>query len=150
MNKKLLLVALLAVAGFVTLTAFGGKTREQQQAEIQSAVQARLEEFRLQKQTECDDRVKMAAQTRYDEYLATMAAADAGKTGTKKTGKGSKGPKVDPIPTKPPTDPQKTRSGASKPGDVEEQKKRSGASPTNTPPDPSQQKRRPGASGGGN
>ena len=57
MNKKLILAGIVVAAGFITLTAFGGKTREQQTQEIAAAVQARLDEFAAQKDEECTMKV---------------------------------------------------------------------------------------------
>lgn len=112
MNKNLLLVGAVAVAGFLTLTAFGGKTLEQQQAEVKAAVDAKVASLRLEKQADCDSRVMAAAQTKYDEVVATRAAAAMpGKT----TGKGATKPtrpRVDPLPqpTKPtPSNPSKDK-----------------------------------------
>ncbi|MCC6411524.1 MAG: hypothetical protein IT270_07680 [Saprospiraceae bacterium] len=95
MNKKLLLLCTIAVAGFVTLTAFGGKTLEQQKAEIAVMVQGKLDELRAAKEVECTDRVNLEAQRRFDEYLAAEAAAKP-TTGKKTT---SKGPSAKPVPT---------------------------------------------------
>lgn len=148
MNKKLLLAGIAVTAGFVFLTAFGPK-QDQQKQEIAAAVTARLDEFRAQKEEECTMKVNAEAQTRYQAYLASKPVetpkAAAGKT-TKKKGSSTK---VTPLPQKAPTDPQKTRPGATQPGNVEEQKTRSGASPTTTPVSPAEQKKRPGAAGGG-
>jgi hypothetical protein len=102
MNKKLLFLCTIAVAGFVTLTAFGGKTLEQQKAEIAVMVQGKLDEFRAQKEVECTDRVNLEAQRRFDEYLAAQAAA---KPTTGKKGS-SKGPSAKPVPA--PTKPTST------------------------------------------
>ena len=147
MNKKLILAGIVVAAGFITLTAFGGKTREQQTQEIAAAVQARLDEFAAQKDEECTMKVNEEAQVRHQAYLAALQA-EAAKPGGKKTTKKGTGTKVAPLPQKVPTDPQKTRSGAAQPGDVEQQKKRAGAAPTTTPA-PAEQKKRPGAAGGG-
>jgi len=149
MNKKLILAGIVVAAGFITLTAFGGKTREQQTQEIAAAVQARLDEFAAQKDEECTMKVNEEAQVRHQAYLATVQAEAAAKPGSKTTKKkAGTGTKVAPLPQKVPTDPQKTRSGAAQPGDVEQQKKREGAAPTTTPV-PAEQKKRPGAAGGG-
>lgn len=123
MNKKLLFLCTLAVAGFVTLTAFGGKTLEQQKAEIAVLVQGKLDELRAQKEVECTDRVNLEAQRRFDEYLAAQAAA---KPTTGKKG-GSKGPSAKPVPTTPPpakpTDPKKDQMEQNKSGTTTDQKK---------------------------
>lgn len=152
MNKKLLLAGAVAVAGFFTLTAFDGKTLKQQKDEIAAAVTAKLETLRSEKALECDNRVQSEATIRIEAWKAEMAAAPvAGKGGVKKGG--AKGPKVDPLPAgSKPTDPQKTRGGAAKEGDVENQKQRGGAVNTTSPATPEQQKKRGGAvkQGGGN
>jgi hypothetical protein len=150
MNKKMLFAGALALVGFVGLTAFDGKTLAQQKEEIAAAVTAKLETLRSEKAAECDTRVQTEATTRFDAWKMEQEAAPAApaKGGAKKGT--SKGPKVDPLPTKPaPTDPQKTRGGAVQPGNAEQQKERSGsAAPTQTP---EQQKKRGGAAkqGGG-
>ena len=147
MNKKLLLAGIAITAGFFFLTAFGPK-QEQQKQEIAAAVTARLDEFRAQKEEECTMKVNAEAQTRFEAYLASKPVETpkaAGKT-TKKKGSSTK---VSPLPQTAPTDPQKTRPGASQPGSVEEQKTRRGATPTTTPVSPTEQKKRPGAAGGG-
>lgn len=153
MNKNLLLAGAVAVAGFFTLTAFDGKTLAQQKEEIAAAVTAQLEMLRTEKTAECDTRVQEEANVRLEAWKAEMAAAPAPTKGGVKKG-GSKGPKVDPLPTgtKPPTDPQKSRGGAVKEGDIEKQKERGGAINTTSPTAPEQQKKRGGAvkQGGGN
>jgi hypothetical protein len=150
MNKKMFFAGALAVAGFIGLTAFDGKTLAQQKEEIAAAVTAKLETLRSEKAAECDARIQTEATTRFETWKTEQAAAPAQAKGGAKKG-GSKGPKVDPLPvgTKAPTDPQKTRGGAVQPGSVEQQKERSGsASPTQSP---EQQKKRGGAvkQGGG-
>ena len=145
MNKKVLFAGMIAVAGFVTLTAFGGKTRADQQIEIDNAVKAKLETYRTELTAACDARVEAEAMTRYDAVVAQRAAEEAAKPAAGKKGgkKVTKGPKVDPLPqpTKPaPTDPQKTRGGVITP---EAQKN----PPATT--DPATQKKRGGLSGGG-
>lgn len=146
MNKKLILAGIVVAAGFITLTAFGGKTLEQQKQEIAAAVQARLDEFAAQKDEECTMKINEEAQVRYQAYVDSKPAEPV-KPAVKSTKK--KGGKVTPLPQTAPTDPQKTRPGATQPGNVEEQKTRSGATPTTKPADPVQQKKRPGAAGGG-
>ena len=107
MNKNLLLVGAVAAAGFLTLTAFGGKTLEQQQAEDQAAVDAKIATLRTEKQMECDSRVTASAQMKYDEVLAARTAEMTTKGGKKS----SRGPRVDPLPqgSKPKTDPSKDK-----------------------------------------
>lgn len=103
MNKKIILAGFVVVAGFVTLTAFGGKTKEQQAQEIATAVTAKLDEFRAQKEEECTGLVNTEAQTRYQAYVAEMeAAAATAPKGTKTTTKKKSTTKKDPLPqTKP-------------------------------------------------
>lgn len=94
----MLFAGALAVAGFIGLTAFDGKTLAQQKEEIAAAVTAKLETLRSEKAAECDTRVQTEATTRFEAWKAEQAAAPApAKGGTKKGG--SKGPKVDPLPT---------------------------------------------------
>lgn len=146
----MLFAGALAVAGFIGLTAFDGKTLAQQKEEIAAAVTAKLETLRSEKAAECDARVQTEATTRFETWKAEEAAAAPApaKGGAKKST--PKGPKVDPLPSKPaPTDPQKSRGGAVQQGNPEQQKERSGsAAPTQTP---EQQKKRGGAvkQGGG-
>lgn len=152
MNKNLLLAGAVAVAGFFTLTAFDGKTLAQQKEEIASAVTTKLDELRAEKSAECDAKVEAEASTQFETWKAEMAAAPTPTKGVVK-GKGSKGPKVDPLPSgSKPTDPQKTRGGAVQEGNVEQQKERGGAINTTSPTAPEQQKKRGGAvkQGGGN
>lgn len=114
MNKKILLAGAVVVAGFITLTAFDGKTLAQQKEEIAAAVTAKLEALRTEKAAECDARVQVEITTRVDAWKAEMAAAPAApapaKGGSKKGG--AKGPKIDPIPVTPPpakVDPKKDK-----------------------------------------
>ena len=100
MNKKLLLLGAFALsAGFFALTAFDGKTLEQQKAEIAQTITMKLDELRAAKEQECTDRVETAAQQKFQEVLAARAAEEAKKPG-KKPSKPStgKGPKPDPTP----------------------------------------------------
>ena len=108
MKNKLLLAGAFAVAGFVGLTAFGG-TKAEQEAQIKAAVETKLAEYTTELQDACTARVEAEAQTRYEAVVAERAAAEAAKPmpGKKPVTKpkGSKGPKVDPLPqgTKPST-----------------------------------------------
>lgn len=158
MKNKLLLAGAIAAAGFIGLTAFGG-TKAEQDAQIKAAVDAKLAAYTAELQAACDARVEAEAQTRYEAVVAERAAAEAAKPAApgKKPAtkpKGSKGPKVDPLPqaTKP-TDPQKTRGGAVQEGNTQQQKERSGATPeAPAGTAPAAQKKRGGAvkEGGGN
>lgn len=134
MNNKLLLAGAITVAGFIGLTAFGG-TKAEQDAQIKAAVEAKLAAYTTELQDACEARVEAEAQTRYEAIVAERAAAETAKPmpGKKPVTKpkGTKGPKVDPLPqgTKP-TDPVKTRGGATQEGNIEKVKERSGATPT--------------------
>jgi phenylpyruvate tautomerase PptA (4-oxalocrotonate tautomerase family) len=148
MNKKIMLGGLVVLAGFITLTAFGGKTLEQQKQEIAAEITAQLDEFRAQKQEECTIRINEEGQRRYDEFVASLPTKEATKyTKPKSKPKGSTTTKKDPLPQTTPTDPQKTRGGAIEKGNVEEQKKRGGAIEQGGDPvqNAEQQKKRGGA-----
>ena len=111
MHKKILFAGVLAVAGFVTLTAFGAKTLAEQKAEIDTAVKAKLEALRADKTAECDARVETEAQTRFEAAQAAKATEEAVapvKGGKPKKKGTAKGPKVDPLPaaSKPGPDPK--------------------------------------------
>ena len=154
MNKKLILAGMVIIAGFVTLTAFDGKTLEQQKQEIAVAITTQLDEFRAEMQEECTLRVNEEGQRRYDEYLATLPAKPAASPGKSTPRKpASKTTTKNPLPQTVPTDPQKTRGGAVQEGNVEEQKKRGGAVPSGGDPvqKAEEQKKRGGAvkQGGG-
>ena len=56
MNKNLLFIGAVAVAGYLTLTAFGGKTKAEQMAEIKEKVQMGLDELRTAEKAACDAR----------------------------------------------------------------------------------------------
>lgn len=112
MNKKLILVGAIGVAGFFVFSAFDGKTLAQQKAEIQQTITMKLDELRAQKEQECTDKVNAAAQVKFDEIVAARAAEEAKKPVKSSTkSKGSKGPKVDPLPqpSKPSTTPSKDK-----------------------------------------
>ena len=119
MNKKFLLAGFVLAAGFVTLTAFGGKTLEQQKQEIAAAVTAKLDEFRAQKEEECTNRVNTEAQTRFQTYLTEKeAAAAAAKPTVAKSGTKKKPTTVkkDPLPqTKPADNTNRSRGDAVNP-----------------------------------
>ena len=113
MKNKLLLAGAFAVAGFVGLTAFGG-TKAEQEAQIKAAVETKLAEYTTELQDACTARVEAEAQTRYSAIVAErVAAMPGGKKPTTKP-KGTKGPKVDPLPQ--PTKPANT--GTERPGAV--------------------------------
>lgn len=103
MNKKIILGALVVLGGFITLTAFGGKTLEQQKQEIAAEITAQLDEFRAQKQEECTMRINEEAQRRYTEYVASLPAPTTAKPGSGTKTKPRTKPTVkDPLPqTKP-------------------------------------------------
>ncbi|MBL7803591.1 MAG: hypothetical protein JNL02_07640 [Saprospiraceae bacterium] len=113
MNKKLLLAGIVAVVGFVTLTAFGGKTLEQQKAEIQTAITAKLEEFRATKQEECNTRVTTEAQNRFTQWQAeeeAKAAATPGKKSSTPKNKPASKPSTQPLPQPQPPAPTNPKS----------------------------------------
>jgi hypothetical protein len=158
MNKNLMILGAAVVGGFITLTAFGPKTKVEQMADIKTKIEAGLEEFRAAEVAKCDERVAAEVKTQYDAMLAAapapaIAAPMPGKKAPAKKAVKPSGPKVDPLPqgsagTKPAD--QKTRGGAVQEGNIEQQKTRSGAVPT---ADPAAQKKRGGAvkvEGGGN
>lgn len=137
----------LAVAGFIGLTAFDGKTLAQQKEEITAAVTAKLETLRSEKAAECDARVQTEATTRFQTWQTEQAAMPApapAKGGAKKGG--SKGPKVDPLPSTPPpapkTDPKtsKMEGGAT----TQEKSSKMEGAPVNT------DKKKSKMGGGGN
>lgn len=101
MTKHILILATVAVAGYFSFSAFGPK-QDAQKAEIASAVTAKLNDLRAEKEQECNSRVAAEAQRRYDEAMAAAPVAPVTAAPTKKpitsTKKGSKGPKVDPLP----------------------------------------------------
>jgi outer membrane murein-binding lipoprotein Lpp len=134
MNKNLLIVGAVAVAGF-TLTAFYGPTKADQMADIATKVTAGLEALRADEKAKCDAKVAEAVATKVAEMSAapvepTPTVAPTPTKGTKKgTAKGPKAPTV-PTPPPPPTKPVdvKTRGGASQEG-AGEVKSRGGAVP---------------------
>ena len=148
MNKKLLLLGAVAVAGFITLTAFGPK-QDQQKADIAQKVAEKLDELRAQKDQECTDRVNAEAQVRYDAMVAAEPAPAPGKKPGKTTTKKGSGPKVDTVPvgTKP-TDPaqaKKDKTAGSAPVNTEvKQSKTAGEAPP-----PNTDKKKAKTSGGG-
>lgn len=103
MTKKHILFfgTAFAVAGYFSFSAFGPK-QDAQKAEIASAVTAKLDELRASKEQECTAKVMTEAQKRYDEAMAAVPAVAAPVAAPAKktivTKKGSKGPKVDPLP----------------------------------------------------
>lgn len=115
MNKKIILGALIVLAGFITLTAFGGgKTLEQQKQEIADKITVQLDEFRAQKQEECTMRINEEAQRLYNEYVASMPAPSSTKSGSGVKTKPKTKPVVkDPLPQTP-TDPSQARPGGIK------------------------------------
>ena len=129
MNKKLLLICAVAVAGYFTLTAFGGQTKADQMADIQAKITMGLDQIRLEEQQKCDARVAEAVETKYAEMpAATPEMPAAAPSKTAKKGSKSSGPSVKPLPstTAPAPDPVKTRGGAVQQG-TEQVKERGGA-----------------------
>jgi hypothetical protein len=127
MNKNLLLVGAVAVASYLTLTAFGGKTKAEQMAEISDKVKMGLDDLRTEEKAKCDTRVAEAVETKYAEMVA--ATPEPAPMPTKAV-KGKGGPKaVKPLPAGKAgtvTDPVKTRGGAVQQG-TEQVKERGGA-----------------------
>lgn len=100
MNKKMFLfAAAFGVAAFVGLTAFDGEN--DQQAEIEAAIEQQLNDFRSEKQMECQTSALAAAQAKADSVLAA------------KPGKPAPVQKVVATPTKPA--PAKPKPTATKP-----------------------------------
>lgn len=131
----LILGASVLVAGFITLTAFDGKTLEQQKAEIAQMITMKLDELRMTKEQECTDKVNTEAQRRFDEIVAQRAAEAAAKPGKKpKKPAGPKGPSADPQPVTPPptttTDPKKDKMQGGT--NVEEKKDKMQGQPSTT------------------
>ncbi len=131
MNKSLILVGAVAVAGFITLTAFGGKTKADQLAEIKEKVQMGLESIRSEEKTKCDERVAAAADQKVAELMASQPAP-AAKPVKKSTGKGTSAPKLDPAKAPVKADDSKTRGGAVNPENTS--KTREGAVPATSTP----------------
>ncbi len=129
MNKKLLFGSAAVIAGFVTLTAFGGKTLKEQQAGITEEVTAKLEMFRSELTAACDARVAEAATLKASELMAAAVPAIPGKAPAKtvvKKKNGSKGnASVDPLPqpTAPKVDPKKAKTAGEAPAPNTEEKK---------------------------
>lgn len=98
MNKKLILAGAAAIVGFISLTAFDGKTLEQQKAEVAQMVTSKLDEYRMQLVSDCDARVEAEAQTRYAAVVAAREAEMAAKPGNKSTKKTAKGGSAKPLP----------------------------------------------------
>ncbi len=147
MNKKMILLGAAALVGCFVFASFDKMTLAQQKEMIAQAVTSKLDAFRVEKETACTESVMAEATNRYNAWVEAEAAKPA-VGGVKKkvyAKKSTSGPKVDPLPqtTPPPAkDPEKTRSGATKQGDIEAEKTRSGATKEG---DIQQQKTRSGA-----
>ena len=155
MKKNIVLAGVLVVAGFVGLTAFGGKTLEQQKAEIAQAVQGKLDMLRSQLDEECTARIKAEAQARYAKFVDEQNAAEAAaakkpmaKTKPKTSGKGPNIPAPAPQPTKPPVPESqgKWQQGGA-PTESKEKWQQSGASGQPAPPQESKTKWQKGGGG---
>ena len=96
MNKKLLLFGAAALIAFVSLTAFGGKTKAEQDAAIQQAITTQLDSFRVEQHNICTERVMAEAESRFVTMMAEKAAS--AKPGAVKKGGKKSGPNVDPVP----------------------------------------------------
>jgi hypothetical protein len=158
MNKKLFFAGAIAVAGFATLTAFGGRTKAQQDADIAAAVEARLTEVKTAEAAKCDERVAAEATTRFDAaYAAKMEEAANSKTVPGKkpaVKKGTGGPKAPALPpaTKPvdPAQAKKDKTAGTAPVNTDaKQSKTAGEAP---PPNTSAKKAKTAGqpAGGGN
>jgi hypothetical protein len=101
MNKKMILFGAAALVGCFVLASFDKKTLAQQNEEIATAVTAKLDALRAEKEAACTETVTAEANTRYQAFLAEEAAkpVPAVAGGKKPVKKGSTaGPKVDPLP----------------------------------------------------
>lgn len=150
MNKKWLLVGAVAVAAFATTTAFKGKTLEEQKAEIQTAVTAKLDEFRMQKDEECTTRVTAEAQTRFTQWMAEEEAYMAANKGKKRPATKKTPPSggTTPLPpVTPPTNPTTKQEGMDAGGKTEQKKKQMDGPASNTE---SKKKKMDAPGGGGN
>ena len=126
MNKKIMLAGVFALAGFMILSAFGGKTKEQQQQEIAAAIQTQLDEYAAQLQEECTIRVNEEAQRRFDEYQASLPADAPKKPATGKKKSSTSTTKKDPMPQeKPATNPKQDKMQGT-PNTEEKQEKMQG------------------------
>ncbi len=149
----MILLGAAALVGCFVFASFDKMTLAQQKEQINQAVTAQLDAFRVEKETACAEAAISEATVRFNAWVEAEAAKPAigGKKKTYAKKVVPSGPKVDPLPqtTPPATDPQKTRGGAQKEGDVEAQKTRGGAVESTTP---EAQKKRGGAvkQGGGN
>lgn len=104
------------IAGYLTLTAFGGEkmTLAMQTEQIAKDIATKVADLRTQKTAECDALVASEAKAKFDEMMAAAPApADTKAAPAKKGGKNTKGgPKVDPLPTPAPpapVDPDKAK-----------------------------------------
>lgn len=142
----MILLGAVALVGCFVFASFDKMTLAQQKEQIAQAVTSQLDALRVEKETVCTATVTAEATSRFNAWVEAEAAKPAVKGVAKKvyTKKGTSGPKVDPLPqtTAPAKDPQKTRGGSVKEGDVESQKTRGGAVESATP---EAQKKRGGA-----
>lgn len=98
MNKKFFMASAFALMGFFVLTAFGGKTLAEQQAEIANAVTAKLDELRAQMDVACKARIDAEVKARYNQYLLDESAKTTSKGGVS-TAKPAPKPAAKPTPT---------------------------------------------------
>ncbi len=105
MNKKMILFGVAALIGCFVLASFDKKTLAQQKEEIAQAVTAKLDAFRVEKETACTETVTVEANTRYQAWVAEEAAKPV--AGKAKSGKGPKKPAVHTDPLPQPTPPAK-------------------------------------------
>jgi outer membrane biosynthesis protein TonB len=103
MKKQLMLLSAAALVGYITLTAFGGATKAEQLADIQTKVKMGLDELRTAEKAKCDARVAEAVSAKLAEMASAVpepAPALAGKGGAKKpaTKKPATPPTATPVP----------------------------------------------------
>ena len=112
----MILLGAAALIGCFVLASFDKKTLAQQKEEIASAVTAKLDGLRTEKETACTESVNTEANTRYQAWVAEEAAKPAPTVAGKKKPvvkkSGTSGPKVEPLPQAPapaPTNPKDSK-----------------------------------------
>lgn len=132
MKKSLLLIAGIATASFVALTAFYTEEKTDQQL-IDVKVEEMVTKFKVESDAACRAEALSEATSRAALVVDSLKAA-ALKAPGKKVIKPKKPaitpPAAPPVPpAAPPVDPQKGRGGTTPGGKVEDQKARGGTSP---------------------
>lgn len=102
MNKHFFTAGAIALMGFFVLTAFGGKTLAEQQAEVANAVTAKLDELRAQMDVACKARIDAEVKSRYNQFLLDESAKTTSKGGTA-AAKPAPKPATKPAPAPAPT-----------------------------------------------